>query len=247
MTNAVLHHGDALAVLPTLPVGAADVVITDPPYNSGGRTSSERLTQSARDKYVSTTGKGGANHDLADFVGDNRDQRSYGYWLSLVLAECHRVTGPGGIACVFTDWRQLPATSDALQAAGWTWRGIVAWQKPNNRPRLGGFRQSTEYIVWGTHGALLADRNPVCLPGLLTGSQPQGSKRVHITQKPVDVLRELVKVCPPGGTVLDPFAGSGSTGVAALAEDRGFLGVELSDHYHAVAAQRLGFSPAPHP
>lgn len=53
------------------------------------------------------------------------------------------------------------------------------------------------------------------------------------------MLRELVRVCPPGGVVLDPFAGSGTTGVAALHEGRGFLGIELTEHYHHVATQRL--------
>lgn len=235
MATSHLHHGDALTILRTLDHGTADAVITDPPYNSGGRTATERRTQTARDKYVSS----GAQHDLADFDGDNRDQRSYGYWLTLVLTECYRIAGPGAPLLVFTDWRQLPTTSDALQAAGWLWRGIVVWHKPIARPRRGGFSQNTEYLLWGTHGAVLADRNPVCLPGLVSGSQPTGRNRQHITQKPVAVMRELVKVCPPGGTVLDPFAGSGSTGEAALAEGRQFVGIEMSDHYYRVARERL--------
>ena len=48
----------------------------------------------------------------------NANQRSYQYWCALWLAECLRVTKPGGILCQFTDWRQLPATSDAIQAGG---------------------------------------------------------------------------------------------------------------------------------
>jgi site-specific DNA-methyltransferase (adenine-specific) len=236
-TRRVLR-GDALSVLATVPAGAADAVITDPPYNSGGRTATERRTQTARGKYVSG-GVGPATRDLADFEGDNRDQRSYGYWLTLVLAESYRVAGPGAPLLVFTDWRQLPTTSDALQAAGWTWRGIVVWHKPIARPRRGGFSQSTEYLLWATHGAVLADRNPVCLPGLVSGSQPRGADRVHITQKPVDVMRQLVQVCPPAGTVLDPFTGSGATGQAALAEGRGFIGIEMSAHYHQIADRRV--------
>lgn len=86
---------------------------------------------------------------------------------------------------------------------------------------------------------MLADRNPVCLPGLVSGSQPRGTNRKHITQKPVEVMRELVKVCPPGGTVLDPFAGSGTTGEAAVAEGRGYVGIEISSHYHQIATKRL--------
>lgn len=238
MSTVELYNGNALSILRDLPDGYADAVITDPPYNSGGRTASERRTLSARKKYVSSD----ARHDLADFEGDNRDQRSYGYWLTLVLAECYRVAGPGAPLLTFTDWRQLPATSDALQAAGWTWRGIVVWHKPVARPRRGGFSQSTEYLLWATHGAVLADRNPVYLPGLLTGSQPSGRKRHHITEKPVEVMRELVKVCPPSGKVLDPFTGSGSTGIAAHLEGRAFVGIEMSPHYFTVASDRFAKS-----
>lgn len=233
--NAVVHRGDALTVLPQLAGANVDAVITDPPYNSGGRTSSERTTRSARAKYVDS----GASHTLADFDGDNRDQRSYRYWLTLVLGHSLRASRVGAACLVFSDWRQLPVTSDALQAAGWTWRGVLVWHKPIARPRRGGFSQSTEYILWGSNGPVPVDRHPVCLPGLVTGSQPTGSRRVHITQKPVEVLRQLVRVCPPDGTVLDACAGSGSTGVAALLEGRSFIGVELSPHYHQVAEQRI--------
>lgn len=75
--------------------------------------------------------------------------------------------------------------------------------------------------------------------GLYSASQPRGRARQHITQKPVQLLAELVKVCPPGGTVLDPFAGSGSTGVAALGSGRPFVGVEMTGHYAQVARRRL--------
>ena len=54
--------------------------------------------------------------DAPDFTGDDRDQRAYGYWCALWLAECLRVTKPGGACLMFTDWRQLPATRDAIQA-----------------------------------------------------------------------------------------------------------------------------------
>lgn len=230
-----LHHGDALAILPALPSDSVHAVITDPPYNSGGRTASERRSQTARAKYVSSD----AQHTLPDFTGDNRDQRSYLTWLSLVLGACLRVAVDGAHLLVFTDWRQLPVTSDAVQVAGWTWQGTLVWHKPVSRPRRGGFKAASEYIVWATNGQFDADRE-LYLPGLFTASQPRGANRQHITQKPVEgLLDQLVTVCPAGGTVLDPFAGSGSTGVAALASGRSFVGIELSDRYHEVAAKRL--------
>lgn len=236
----ILHHGDALSVLPAIADDSIDCVLVDPPYNSGGRTSTDRATQTARGKYVSTDAK----HELADFAGDNRDQRSFTYWLTLLLSQCLRTARPGTSALVFTDFRQLPATSDALQAAGWTWRGVIPWRKPASRPQLNGFRRACEYVLWGSHGPLYRHPDPIYLPGLVEGSQPQGRNRVHITQKPVEVLRQLLQVCPPGGTVLDPCAGAGSTGVAALTEGRHFVGIELTPHYHQVASERLATASA---
>jgi site-specific DNA-methyltransferase (adenine-specific) len=79
----------------------------------------------------------------------------------------------------------------------------------------------------------------VYLPGWLEGSQPRGAKRHHITAKPVELLAELVRACPVGGLVLDPFAGSGSAGVAALSTGRRYLGIEITKHYAAVAVERI--------
>lgn len=230
-----LLSGDAVKVLPEIPDDSVDAVVTDPPYNSGGTSSASRTSQTARGKYVS----GDAKHTLSDFDGDQRDQRGYFVWMSLVLSECYRITRHGGPLLVFCDWRQLPVTSDALQTGGWTWRGVVPWHKPIARPAKGGFRRSCEYILWATKGPVDAARNPVYLPGLYSASQPRGSKRRHITQKPDELMRELVSVCVPEGTVLDPFTGSGSTGVACLATGRSFLGIEMSPHYAACARERL--------
>lgn len=230
-----LHQGDALGVLAQLPDDCVDSVITDPPYNSGGRTAKERTSRSAKQKYTSAD----AGHELPDFTGENMDQRSYGFWLTQVMTEAHRLTKTGGTALLFTDWRQLPITTDAIQAAGWLWRGVLAWHKPQARPQKGRFTQNCEFIVWGSRGPIDASRNPVYLPGLYSASQPSGKSRQHITQKPVSVMRELVQISPPGGTVLDFTCGSGSTGVAALLEGRDFIGVEKTKHYAKVANERL--------
>jgi len=229
-----LHTGDALTLLPNLDL-LADAVVCDPPYNSGGRTATQRRSRSARDKYVS----GEANHLLPDFGGDNRDQRGYTYWLSQVMAQSLRVVRPGASCLVFTDWAQLPATSDALQAGGWIWRGIIPWRKPIARPQRDGFKRECEYVLWATHGEPLRHAPTIYLPGWLEGSQPRGRERVHITQKPVSVMRQLVRIAPEGGLVLDPFAGSGTTGVAAFLEGRSFVGIEDSAEIADAARARL--------
>jgi site-specific DNA-methyltransferase (adenine-specific) len=169
--------------------------------------------------------------------GGNRDQRAYGYWCALWLGECLRVTRPGGVCAVFTDWRQLPTTTDALQGGGWIWRGIVPWHKPNGRPVAGRFSNSCEYVVWGTAGPRANSGFGWTLPGFFQATAP--TNREHMTQKPLSVVRDLVKIAPEGGAVLDPFMGAGTTGVAAVIEGRNFIGAELTGHYQRVARERI--------
>lgn len=233
--RATLYRGDALAVLRELPDASIDAVITDPPYSSGGMVRGDRTGTDVKAKY---SGAYGIQPDHVEFTGDNRDQRAYGYWCALWLSEALRATKPGGVALLFTDWRQLPTTTDALQAGGWVWRGIVPWAKPSSRPMPGGFGSSCEYVVWGSAGPMERDyQNGTYLPGFFQAAPPR--EREHLTQKPVDVLRQMARVAPEDGVVLDPFMGSGTTGVAAVAERRRFVGAELVPHFAAVAERRI--------
>ena len=60
------------------------------------------------------------------------------------------------------DWRMLPTMTDAVQMAGWTWRGIVVWDKTNGcRPQLSRFRSQAEYVVWASRGAIDTRAHPV--------------------------------------------------------------------------------------
>jgi len=231
--RATLWHGEALAVLAAMPDATVDAVITDPPYSSGGMVRGDR-TQGVHAKYVNTDSVTG--RALAGFSGDNRDQRGYGYWSALWLSEARRVTAPGGACVLFTDWRQLPTTTDALQAGGWVWRGIVPWHKPNGRRTQGRYANTCEYLVWGTNGPRPRDASET-LGGFFEANALR--ERTHITQKPLEVLRDVVRICPPGGVILDPFTGSGTTGVAALIEGRRFVGVEQIAHHVTDAVARL--------
>jgi site-specific DNA-methyltransferase (adenine-specific) len=236
MPIATVHHGEALALLADLPTGSVDSVITDPPYSSGGMMRGDRA-QDTRTKY--TDGKRALPSSL-EFAGDNRDQRAWVLWMSLWLTEALRITKPGGALLMFCDWRQLPAATDAMQVGGWVWRGLIPWIKPDARPQLGRFTQNAEFVAWATAGPRPVEG--ATLPGYYVCRAPRASDpagRQHITQKPLDVMRSLVRICPPGGTILDPFAGSGQSGVAAVLEGRDFLGIELTDHYHQVAEQRI--------
>lgn len=231
-----IHHGDALAHLATMDTASVDAVVTDPPYSSGGMTRSDR-SQTTGAKYTSDKHE---TPSSLDFAGDNRDQRGWTHWMTLWLTEALRVTRPGGALVMFTDWRQLPAATDAIQAGGWVWRGLVPWIKPDARPQRGRFTQSAEFVVWATAGPRSIEGET--LPGYYFARVPRKDTpegRHHQTEKPLDVVRSLVQICPPGGTVLDPFAGSGSTGRACALEDRDFIGCELVAHYAEVARRRI--------
>lgn len=227
--QAQLIHGDTLEVLPTLE-GGYSMVIADPPYASGGG--------SIRDKQRSTGEKYAKDSRFEDFEGDARDQRSWVSWMNRWMSDARDLSVDGAIIAVFTDWRQLPSTTDALQWAGWLWRGIVAWDKVNPRPQLGRYKQQCEFVVWGSKGAIPPDRGIGVLPGMYSYSMPTGTKRLHQTEKPVQLLSDLMRICPAGGKVLVPFMGSGSDIEAALLAGHDVTGIEITAHYYGVSTER---------
>lgn len=93
--------------------------------------------------------------------------------------------------------------------------------------------------MWGSNGALPLDRPVPVLPGVYRAMPPTQAGRRHQTEKPLALMRELVKICVPGGRVLDPFCGSGTTLEAAVLEGYEAVGVEYSGHYAGVARERM--------
>ena len=228
-----LHRGDCFDVVPSLPEGF-DALITDPPYCSGGLHLGTRQ-QSTRRKYE----QNGVLFRRQDFDGDQRDQVSFMAWLGEALRRGHSRLRRGGFVAIFSDWRQLGATQTAMQAAGFVMRGIAVWDKTEGaRPVPSRLRNQAEFILWGSKGDLVADRSVPTQAGVLRHAVRSGDK-FHLTGKPTDVMRWLVRQVRPGGRILDPFAGSGTTGVAALLEGRSFCGVELDPYYARVASLRL--------
>ncbi|MDL2293837.1 site-specific DNA-methyltransferase [Ruminococcaceae bacterium OttesenSCG-928-D13] len=232
--GATIIHGDTLQVLKTFPTGVFGGILTDPPYASGAADQSGRQKSTAA-KYSSAK----TDNLLPDFEGDSKDQRSWAHWAAEWLAEARRCSREGAPICVFIDWRQLPSLTDALQWAGWIWRGTLVWDKTNSRPQRGRFRQQAEFVVWGSNGHMPVDRNAPVLPGVFRQSMPALAKRIHQTEKPLEVMRDMVKIVEPDGIVLDPFAGAGTTVLAAKLEGYPAVGIELSPHYAAAAQKRV--------
>jgi site-specific DNA-methyltransferase (adenine-specific) len=242
-----LTTGDSLRLLLALPPKSIDALVTDPPYSSGGQFRGDRMS-GTREKYAS----GARPAEYPEFDGDTRDQRAHGYWTSLWLAEAFRAAKPGAPACVFTDWRQLATTIDSFQAAGWVFRGVFVWDKTQGvRPAMGRFRSQCEFVVWGSKGPMAEERGVGVLPGFVralpeleelpgcVSVQPSSSEKFAQTGKPLATMRAIVRICAPGGIVLDPFTGGGSTGAACLAEGLRFVGFESSPEYGRIAGDRL--------
>lgn len=222
--------------MPGLQTQSYDAIITDPPYASGGMTTAERKASPAS-KYISS-----CKH--LSFEADTRDQRSHLMWSILWMSEAFRLTRHGGWLMCFSDWRQLPTTSDALQVAGWTWRSIVTWDKTEAcRPHQGMFRNQAEFILIATRGSIgrEQDRPRVFPAGVFRHYLKPGDKQ-HLTGKPVPLMAHIMSVIPPQSSILDPFAGSGTTILAAQQMGHTAHGIELSPDYTRIARSRLSTS-----
>lgn len=235
---ATLYLGDCMDVLRSLDAASVDALITDPPYSSGGLMRSDRVNASAVSKYVQN-GSEALAHNV-DFTGDNRDQRSWGFWLTWWMSQARRIVRPGGYVMSFADWRQLSTMADAFQAGGLIWRGLIPWDKTEaaRGPHKGYFKHQAEYVVWGSNGRLPAAQHGGPWPGVIR-QRVDHRKKLHMTAKPVEVMAALVAAVPPGGVIIDPFMGSASTGIAALEAGRRFIGCEISEHYFDVACERI--------
>ena len=221
--------GDALVCLRDLKPASVDLVLTDPPYSSGGQFRSDRGRDVAAKYGVRGT-----------FEGDNRDQRAFLTWSTMWMMQARQAMTPGALMAVFTDWRQLPTTTDAMQAAGLVWRGVLPWCKKTCRPQKGRPAASSEFVVWGTNGP--RESAGPCAPGHVLANAPRGDQRWHPTQKPREVLDLFMPLA--GGTVLDPFCGSGSTLIAAARADLSAVGVEMNPDMAAKARLAYGFAQA---
>jgi site-specific DNA-methyltransferase (adenine-specific) len=196
----------------------------------------------AKDRQATTAAKYTANktkNPLPNFEGDSKDQFSWMLWCAAWLREAKRVCKKGAPICVFIDSMQIDALKWALQWSDWLFNGIVVWDKTESaRPQSGRFRNQCEFVLWGSKGAMSLSRNVPVLRGCYRYPTLNRGK-LHQTQKPLVLMRDIVKIVEPGETILDPFAGSGTTLVAAKLEGYGAVGIEVTKEYAAVAQRQV--------
>lgn len=225
-----IYHGDCFDILHDLSgIGA---VVTDPPYSSGGAFRGDRALQTSV-KYVNSD----TTSYRPDFAGDNRDQRSFLAWSAMWLNAARHASDPGAVLCSFIDWRQLPILTDAIQAGGWVWRNLATWHKPGSRMQKGRFSASAEYVIYATNGPTTGGQGSP--QNVFAHATITGDDKVHIAEKPREVMRWILQVVPPGAVVLDPFMGSGSTLQAAKDLGHKAIGIEVDERYCEIAVHRM--------
>ena len=220
MSDWQIIAGDCLEVMAGLAPNSVDAIVTDPPYEIGGavvRGNGKRIERlPAWDKFRTD-------------------------WVS----EVARVLVTGGSLVAFTDGRRVDRLWEAVEAAELRGRQVVYWVKhaPPPNPRRS-FQSSVEVAVWATKGVTGTWNGGGLTPNVWYGG-PEKGRRYHPTQKPLDLMHWLCRlITPPNGLILDPFAGSGSTGCAAVLEGFRFIGIEQDADYAEIARRRIAHHAA---
>ncbi len=230
--GVTLYLGDCREILPTL--GKVDAVVTDPPY-SVSTPGVGRWEQ----RYGRTKG------DLDFFAGDAdwkgmTETVCSAVKLSTALLEAH------GSIYVWCGHRQFGSIVSQLEDAGWSTRFLV-WSKehPVPAPPGAGWPSGAALCVYGyrpgrrwSWKSSCPYRSNVFVADAFRYGQPD--KVDHPTQMPVSVARPLVEASSfREDTILDPFMGSGTTGVAAVKLGRKFIGIEIEPKYFEIARKRI--------
>lgn len=224
-TNFTLHLGDCLdpvTGMASLPDKSVDVVITDPPYEIEAHTLQRRVKRA-----------GGLAFEPLAFEPLTFESRTE---IARHLARLARRW-----TIVFCQAEAVGAWRDAFEGAGASFRRAAIWVKPDGMPQLTGDRPSMGYesiVCAHTPGA--SRWNGGGRVGVYTFNKSDPVRTGHPTQKPLALMQALARdFSDPGELILDPFAGSGTTGAAALSLGRRFIGWEQNAEWHAGAVKRI--------
>ena len=213
-----MHLGDCLEGMRALADKSVDVVITDPPYSEHTH--------------------GGFHLERYDGGPSRAAGPGFEHLTAFPAADIARIARRW--ALVFCDTRHVEQICVDLEAAAWRIARVAAWVKPNGAPQFSGDRPAQGYEpIICAHAPGKMQWNGGGKRGVWS-CDVEMTDRSHPTQKPLVLMRELVSLfSDPGELVLDPFAGSGSTGVACRQLGRRFLGWELNKTYWEIACRRL--------
>jgi site-specific DNA-methyltransferase (adenine-specific) len=228
-----VEQGDSFELLRRMPDDCVDHTIADPPYDE--RTSRNARTHAGAIRKRSP-GSSAAQLKRRRFVPFE------GMQPAAILGSVLRVTGRWSL--LFCSLEQL---GDYAHAATTAWVRAGVWHRVGGAPQFSGDRpaQGAEGLAivhapgrkrWNGGGSTAFWE----YPRAGSGARLQAVERVHPTQKPVELMVDLVGLfTDPDDLVLDPFCGSGTTGIACLRQGRRFVGIEIEPRWAKLATQRL--------
>lgn len=225
----VLMLGDCREVLPTL--GHVDHVLTDPPYEAEAHTLQRRVQH---ERGAGWAGRA-VRVETLPFEPISAEERS------VISREIARLVQRW--ALVFCQVEAAPLWRAECEASGLSYKRTCIWVKPDGMPQYSGDRPGMGYeTLLAMHAPGRSRWNGGGQVGVFTFNKNGGGGKAHEhpTQKPAPLMRELIRLfTDPGDLILDPFAGSGTTLLAALHLGRRAIGIEIDERYAETAARRL--------
>jgi site-specific DNA-methyltransferase (adenine-specific) len=274
MTSAQILHGDNLAAMRSMPDESFQLVYMDPPFNTGRRQERQQTT-TVRSETGARTGFQGQSYDTVKGTLYGYDDEFADYWefLEPRLIEVHRLLRDSGTLYVHLDYREAHYAKVALDAlfgrASFLNEIIWAYDYGAKSTRRWPTKHDTILVYVKNpktyfFDSTAVDREPYMAPGLVTPEKvargklptdvwwhtivsPTGNEKTgYATQKPLGILRRIIQASSAeGATVLDPFAGSGTTGAAALELGRSVVLIDESPDAVAIIEKRLGITAEP--
>lgn len=263
--------GDNAVILPQLPDEAFSLIYLDPPFNTGKTQRRDRFVIES-DDGSGRVGFGGRHYDLSSVEGPSYSDSftDYRSFLEPRLRECWRLLAPNGTLYVHLDWREvhyvkvwldeMVGREKFLNEIIWAWDygGKTKKRWPTKHDTILVYVKDPKNYTFNSEEI---DREPYMAPGLVDDAKrargklptdvwwhtivsPTGHEKTGwATQKPLGILRRIITASSnPGDWVLDPFAGSGTTAVAARELGRRFVVIDSHKDAIATMQQRLDMS-----
>lgn len=219
-----------------LPDESVDMILTDPPYNTG---------MTAKTPEAFSLRRKGKTPWMGNFFNDSYTDEEY---LSLVSRSCHamyKVLKPNKGAYVFINWKKLGIWIECLENAGFKVKNCIVWDKVIHGLNYQNYAYTHEFLIFAVKGDFFPNNKQ---GGEFYKDVWNISRRIdnrtdgnhHETEKEIKVIRIPIKhASNEGDIVLDPFMGSGTTALACKQLKRNFIGFELNEEYCKIANKKL--------
>ncbi|GEN30855.1 DNA (cytosine-5)-methyltransferase 1/site-specific DNA-methyltransferase (adenine-specific) [Cerasibacillus quisquiliarum] len=227
--NATLYNDDAYDRIRVLQKEKiiVDHIITDPPFAISQKNNFNTMKNPRKGVYF---GDWDNSFDLYTWIG-----------------EYEKILDKNGSFIVFCSYRYISFIIEEMESNNLIVKDVIRWNKTNPMPRNINRRyvQDTEFAIWAVKkNAKWVFNKPKDVPYLRTGFDfpvVSGKEKTdHPTQKSLQLMKEIVRIhTKENQLIMDPFMGSGTTGVAALELNRRFIGIEINQDYFEIAKKRI--------